>query len=201
MSRQETKQRILEEGARLIHTKGFNDTGILDVLKAAGVPKGSFYFYFQNKEEFGLEIVEYFRGHFCSLAQQHMEASSGTTMERLAALFIEFEQMFEAQGFRLGCPIGNLASELGDVNDRFQERLASVFAEMRDSIATFLVAAIEAGEIDRRIDARRTADYLLQGWEGALVLMKVSGDAGPLFTFRQTTFEFMGLDPKGRPLE
>jgi len=37
-----TRNRILEAGADIIHHKGFNHTGIQEILSAAGVPKGSF---------------------------------------------------------------------------------------------------------------------------------------------------------------
>jgi len=50
----------LERGAEIIHLKGFNHTGVQEVLRAAGVPKGSFYNYFKNKEDFGLQVIDYF---------------------------------------------------------------------------------------------------------------------------------------------
>ena len=45
-----TRDRIVETGAAIIHHKGFNHTGIQEILTAAGVPKGSFYNYFKSKE-------------------------------------------------------------------------------------------------------------------------------------------------------
>ena len=52
--------RILAEGARIIHENGYNNTGIQEILIAAGVPKGSFYFYFKSKEDFGLQLVDFY---------------------------------------------------------------------------------------------------------------------------------------------
>jgi TetR/AcrR family transcriptional regulator, transcriptional repressor for nem operon len=54
----------LERGAEIIHLKGFNHTGVQEVLRAAGVPKGSFYNYFKNKEDFGLQVIDYFMEFF-----------------------------------------------------------------------------------------------------------------------------------------
>ena len=64
MTKTDTKRKILEHGARLVHMKGFNHTGIQEILEVAGVPKGSFYFYFKSKEEFGLELVDYHLARF-----------------------------------------------------------------------------------------------------------------------------------------
>jgi TetR/AcrR family transcriptional repressor of nem operon len=44
--KQDAKERVLETGAAIVHRKGFHNTGIQEVLKAAEIPKGSFYFYF-----------------------------------------------------------------------------------------------------------------------------------------------------------
>ena len=54
----DAKTRILKAGARIVLEKGFCDTGLAEVLEAAKVPKGSFYFHFKNKEDFGLQLVD-----------------------------------------------------------------------------------------------------------------------------------------------
>jgi TetR/AcrR family transcriptional repressor of nem operon len=50
--KEDTKQRLLMTGAEIMHLKGFNHTGIQEILDKAGVPKGSFYNYFKSKEDF-----------------------------------------------------------------------------------------------------------------------------------------------------
>jgi len=56
------KENILLTGARLIHEKGYNNTGLAEILRESGVPKGSFYFYFRNKEDFGLQVIDFYAG-------------------------------------------------------------------------------------------------------------------------------------------
>ena len=48
MVRKDAKAALLREGVGLIHRKGYNNTGIQEILQAADVPKGSFYHYFKN---------------------------------------------------------------------------------------------------------------------------------------------------------
>ena len=60
MARTNTREEIIRKGAELIHAQGFKATGLQQVLQTAGIPKGSFYFYFKSKEDFGLEIIDYF---------------------------------------------------------------------------------------------------------------------------------------------
>ena len=187
----DAKLRLIEEGSRLIHEKGYHHTGITEVLRAAGVPKGSFYFHFDSKEAFGLEVIDHYRGHFTGLARKHLENNSGPYLGRLEALFVEFESFFDAQCARLGCPVGNLASELADVNERFREKLATVFAEMRESLAAFLTAAQDAGEVAHSLDIAGMSQYLLLGWEGALTVMKTAGSIEPLQVFRRFSMAYL----------
>jgi AcrR family transcriptional regulator len=48
-----TRQHILDTGYQLVLHKGFAGLGLLEILKACNVPKGSFYHYFSSKEAFG----------------------------------------------------------------------------------------------------------------------------------------------------
>jgi AcrR family transcriptional regulator len=78
-----TKDRILDAGAEIIHQKGYNHTGIQEILSAANVPKGSFYNYFRNKEDFGLQIIDRFQCHFEQMAKDILEDTSIAPLNRI----------------------------------------------------------------------------------------------------------------------
>jgi TetR/AcrR family transcriptional repressor of nem operon len=46
---QETRQHILDVAKALMTQKGYTAVGLAEVVAAAGVPKGSFYYYFKSK--------------------------------------------------------------------------------------------------------------------------------------------------------
>ncbi len=58
-----TKTALLEAGCRIMREKGYSNTGIQEVLGSTGVPKGSFYYYFDSKEDFALQIIDHFDKH------------------------------------------------------------------------------------------------------------------------------------------
>ena len=122
--KQDTKQRILETGAEIIHLKGFNHTGIQEILNAAGVPKGSFYNYFKNKEDFGLQVIDYFIEYFNGLAMNILEDSSVPPFERINRMLNGFIEFFRTKEYTYGCPIGNLAQEMGDLSPAFRGKSA-----------------------------------------------------------------------------
>ncbi|GAB7022926.1 TetR/AcrR family transcriptional regulator [Salidesulfovibrio brasiliensis] len=184
-----TKQRILEAGAELVHRKGFNNTGISEILKAADVPKGSFYFYFSSKEAFGLELVEYHRAQFVRAMELLLSDDSIPPLERLKAMFARLRQRLEEGGYTLGCPIGNLSQEMGDLNPEFEKSLASVFRDMAGPAAGVLSQAKDRGDIPVTVDPSAMADFMVNSWQGALVRMKVEKSSRPLELFDTFVFD------------
>lgn len=187
----DTKQRILVEGARLVHLKGYGSTGIQEVLKAAGVPKGSFYFYFKSKEDFGLELIEYFGNYIYGKWDRINDETEGTPIQRLQRFFAWFLSLNERNDFKGGCPFGNLGQELGDINERFRERLQSVYAEFKGKIRDILVEAKDAGELPGNVDPEKMSDLIYSAFHGALIQMKVTRSPESMENFNQLLFELM----------
>ncbi len=52
-----TRQRLLDAAESLFGSRGFHDTSIVDITRGAGVGHGTFYLYFQSKEEIFRELV------------------------------------------------------------------------------------------------------------------------------------------------
>ena len=52
------KARLLQVGKNLILSKGFTATSVDEMCEGAEVTKGTFYYYFKNKEEFAKSLLE-----------------------------------------------------------------------------------------------------------------------------------------------
>jgi AcrR family transcriptional regulator len=57
----ERKQQLLDAAARLFAERGYADTRVIDIVRAAGVAKGLFYWYFDNKDALFAELAETIR--------------------------------------------------------------------------------------------------------------------------------------------
>lgn len=55
---EERKNDILNAAEMLFSTKGYQQTTIIDILKAVGIAKGTFYYYFKSKEEVMDAIID-----------------------------------------------------------------------------------------------------------------------------------------------
>ena len=58
---EESKQRLIRCAAELFWKNGYAATGVSEILTAAKLPKGSFYFYFKSKEDLGVAVISYYQ--------------------------------------------------------------------------------------------------------------------------------------------
>ncbi|MCK4911856.1 MAG: TetR family transcriptional regulator C-terminal domain-containing protein [Thermodesulfovibrionales bacterium] len=188
MSAEATKRRIVEAGAAIVHAKGFQATGIHEVLEASQVAKGSFYFYFRNKAAFGMALLEYFEGFMTGRMEEFLSDVDYRPVVRLARFFGFFHAMFEDMGYREGCPIGNMAQEMADNHPEFRDKIESILSSAQGLIAGCLREALEAEEVPAGLDPDETAAFILNSWEGAMLRMKAVGGEGPLRNFEQMVF-------------
>lgn len=178
--KENVRQRILEKGAEIIHQKGYNHTGIQEILDAAGIPKGSFYNYFKNKEDFGLQVIDHFVAYFDGLARQILDNHSSPPLERVRKLLDSFIDFFRSKEYTLGCPIGNLAQEMGDLSVPFQRKLKWAVDAMAGHYIRVLSEARSKGDLPQGLDVRQTAFFLVTSWHGALIRMKIERSSEPL---------------------
>jgi TetR/AcrR family transcriptional regulator, transcriptional repressor for nem operon len=189
MEVKDAKTRILKAGARIVLEKGFCDTGLAEVLAAAKVPKGSFYFYFKNKEDFGLQLVDAFAETLRTAREPVLRDQSLTALERIREMFRRQTELFRKHGFKGGCPIGNLSQEMGDRSPLFRKKLKQVFSELRQDLAAQLSLAREKREMSAVLEPEEAADFILSSWQGALLQMKVAQSTAPFEVFDRMIFQ------------
>ena len=186
-----TRDKIIETGAEIIHRKGFNHTGIQEILNAASVPKGSFYNYFKSKEDFGLQIIDYFTAHFKRIAAQTLEDTRVSPLNRIYRFLTAFMEYFESQNYTGGCPIGNLAQEMGDLSPAFRQKLWEAIDMMIEAYCRVLAAAQKDGKILKNLDIREAASFIVSGWHGAIIQMKLTRSLAPLKNHRKFIFDYI----------
>jgi TetR/AcrR family transcriptional repressor of nem operon len=185
----ETKEKILEAAAELIHHKGFNYTGIQEILTKAGVPKGSFYFYFKNKEDLGIQLIDYFSTMSIPIILEFLNDEAASPLQRMRSLFDNFLIDFEKNNFIGGCPIGNLCQEMGDISKPFRDKLKTSLTGLRDIFAQFIDLAKAENEISDGLDTHEISDFIVSSWEGSILQAKVMKSTAPLLNFEKMVFD------------
>lgn len=189
MAKQDVREHLIDVGLRGILAQGLNATGIKDVVAAASVPKGSFYYYFPSKEAFAEAVVDRYAREGAEQRAALLANDPDTPpLTRLRRAFEVYLPAFKAAGFSGGCLLGNLSLEVADQSEALRARLRTAFAAWQASLRAVLAEAHKRGELPDGLTVDDAAAFLVNGWEGALVRMKAERSAKPLRQFIEIAF-------------
>ncbi len=186
MSRRDVKElreKLLDHGVALLMEQGYHGTGLQELVRSVGVPKGSFYNYFPSKEAFSAEVVRHYIEPFIRQLDSHLRRPDVNAETALKVYFNELIEETERRDFKGGCLLGNLIGEIGDTSDLCQLSLRETVRRYRDKLEEGLARAQQEGSFRKDLDAKDMADFLVNVWQGALLRMKIERSVRPLAQF------------------
>lgn len=184
----DTRTALVRLGTEMCTERGFQVTGIDEVLKRVGVPKGSFYHFFSSKREFGEAVIDNYATYFARKLDRLLSDPKRRPLERLAAFAREAQQGVARYQFRRGCLVGNLGQELGGLDDVFRHRLEAVLLSWQKRTAQCLAEAVRGGDLPAGSNVDRLAEFFWIGWEGAILRAKLSRSVAPMKHFTEIFF-------------
>lgn len=192
---QGSRSTILAAGQKLMGQKGFSAVGLTEMLKDAGVPKGSFYHYFASKDAFGeAMLAAYFDGYHAEM--DALFAKPGLTgAERLMLYFAAWRENQSAYDCQGRCLAVKLGAEVADLSEPMRLALKAG----TNGIISRMAEAIEAGIADRSIAVKERAADLAASiyylWLGASVMVKIVRTHEPFETALRSTRPMLGIGP------
>jgi len=179
----ETKDRILTVGIDLFSKKGYHNVGLKEILKKAEVPKGSFYHYFESKEDFGVQVINKYSSLGIIEFQRALENESLSPKNRIIGFYTDMCEHYLLKECKEGCLMGNSSNELSDLAESFSNAIAHEFNVWQNTLEKCITEAQNAGEIATDFESRMLASFILNSWEGALLRMKCEKTVEPLKDF------------------
>jgi TetR/AcrR family transcriptional repressor of nem operon len=184
----ETRDNLIRAGVRLFHQAGYGATGVKDVVDAAQVPKGSFYNHFESKEAFGAEVIDSYFGSGLPDLRSMLTNAEVPPVQRLRSFFENRAAAFRRAGFVRGCMLGNFSLEVADHSPQIRERVAAHFRTWSRLFEDCIAEAQKSGAVKSALPASVLAQFLLDGWEGALLRMRADQSQEPLARFIEVVF-------------
>ena len=171
----QTKERILAAAKELFLARGYAATTVDAICEKAELTKGSFYYFFDSKEELGLAVLEWSIGQGMQMLANGPYVRIVDPVEK-AFGFLKHLEKCSPELWNGGCLLGSFALELADTNSRVQQAVAGMFQALADQIAEQLqpIAARCAGK--QAPSASELADTLLGTIEGSIILAKAHRD-------------------------
>jgi TetR/AcrR family transcriptional repressor of nem operon len=179
----DTRELLLRCGMQMLTEQGFAVTGIDAVLKQVGVPKGSFYHYFDSKEAFGQAVLQRYAGYFAGKLDRWLLNEAELPLQRLLSFVEDAKAGMTRHQFRRGCLVGNLGQEVTVLPESFRNELEDVLLDWQQRLATCLQQAASQGQIAANSDCAALAAFFWIGWEGAVLRARLVQDVRPLDVF------------------
>jgi TetR/AcrR family transcriptional repressor of nem operon len=200
----DARERLLDVACRLIGRHGYGGLGVAEICSAAGVPKGSFYYFFESKQGLSHAVIDM---HWAAQREQWTailsgdEAGAGPLLGRLRTLFeataaTQRQQQREA-GSVTGCLFATLALELSAQDQDARLHLQRVFDEQVTLVAALVEQAVELGEIPAWIRPTPAAKSVVAQLEGVVLFAKLANDPSQLDDLWEQTLLLLGAHALG----
>jgi len=174
------RDKIVHAALDRFHALGFSACGVQEIVDKAGVPKGSFYNYFESKERLALEVLDVYAS---GSKREMLSDTSVAPVKRLRAHFTFLASRYAGFGYSKGCLIGNIAAEASDNMPLIRKALAQGLANWTKLVAATIRDGQRDGSIEPGLDADEVARFLINSWEGAVIRMKLTNSRQALDDF------------------
>ena len=173
-----SRERILAQAAQLVGEKGVRGTSLDDIREAASASKSQLYHYFANKEDLIQAIIGRQTTNVLD-AQQPLLAhlDSWENLERWCELLVAIQEKYQCVG---GCPVGSLASELADQDEKARLALVHSFDQWEQYLLEGFTRMQERGELRTDADPAELAVAVMTSLQGGLLLTQTRKTTRPL---------------------
>jgi TetR/AcrR family transcriptional repressor of nem operon len=194
MARPSHREKILTEGLRVVHERGFAGASVRDIIQAAGAPQGSFTNHFSSKEAFCLEVLDRYFDDTRALIHRTLRNDSLPPLQRLSAYLDATAKFLNRKGLENGCLIGNFSVEASDHSEIIRQRIVEIFEEMQQSVAYCLRAAVKAGELSPTAECDELAGFVIASQQGAILRSKAERSSVAIERFKRIVFSTLLRD-------
>jgi AcrR family transcriptional regulator len=172
-----------------VHEAGFQGTDLDTILDGSGVTKGALYHHFAGKDALGHAIVDDVVAPITRDKWVRPLAEAADPIDALIAI-VESTSL-DAEDVRRGCPLNNLSQELSPLDEAFRAKLAAIFGEWRNAIASALRRGRARNLVRADVDPAETATFIVAVYEGYISLAKSAQDARVLHSGKKQIVKYL----------
>jgi TetR/AcrR family transcriptional repressor of lmrAB and yxaGH operons len=170
-----TRDQIIDTTCTLLEAQGYHGTGLNQILRESGAPKGSLYYYFpEGKEELSAEAIE----RSGRMVEDRIRAHLSGDEEAATAVrsFIEtIAYHIESSGFRCGGPLMTVAMETATTSERINQACREAYERIQTAFEERLLRSGYSEEV-----AARLAVFINATIEGGVILCRTQHSGDPL---------------------
>lgn len=184
----------VQRAMELFWERGYEATGVADLVQHLGIARGSLYATFGSKD-----------GLYQLALQRYCETEAGPVIDRLTepgpvlpvlrAMLLRLAEAPAGDPRRRGCMVVNAAMERIPADSATAERVAAHLRKDEDVLAAALRRGRRSGEIPPGRDARALARFLVATIQGLRVVGKATADPATLRDVVAVALDAVGGPP------
>lgn len=194
-----TMQRMQVTGLELFYKNGYYNTSVDDILKELELSKGAFYYHFESKEDFFIQIIQNLvvRRTY-SLLVEPIEGHDNT-LELITNCFENALETAVHNEMDYGFALGNFINEFNGRNPEIMKQLNEILRIWEVTLISAIQRGKFDGYIDRHVDAEGVAIYLMSSYIGIRTLMVETAPSARKYRFMsQLRQYFKSIEAKPR---
>jgi TetR/AcrR family transcriptional repressor of lmrAB and yxaGH operons len=169
------REQILLTTSILLEKQGFHGTGLNEIIKESGSPKGSLYYYFPDgKEQIAAEAILQ-SGRMTAARIRAGLSESRIPSKAIYDFVLKIAENIELSGFGAGGPLTAVAMETATQSERINAACREAY-EMLES--AFLEKLLEGGIPSHK--ANNLARFITAAIEGGIILSRTYHTGDPL---------------------
>ncbi len=193
ITRTDMRQHILDTAKPIILGKGFSAVGLNEILRAADVPKGSFYHYFKSKELFGVALLESYFVDYLAYIDRLFRNRDVPAAQRLISYWSSWLESQASDDMQGKCLAVKLGGEVSDLSEAMREALQHGTDQIIAQLAICIRDGLEDGSLAEPTDADHTALILYELWLGATLLTKMRRNRSAMENAMTATLKMLKL--------
>lgn len=176
MAGSETRERLVEVAVKLMLEKGYTATSVDEICETAKLTKGSFFHYFESKEDMGKAAVKFFYGRMQGMMAQCDFMKETDPLKRIYGYIDSMIGCFQDPDAPKCCLIGNFTQELSATHPEILELCAECFEDGTGHLKEWLTEAKAKYAPRSNLDTGALADYFTSLAQGSILLYKATKD-------------------------
>lgn len=175
---------LIDKGLNILWSKGYNGTSVNDIVNAAEVPKGSFYFYFESKEDYVVKVLEKYFANKRGAIMNILNAPDAGPKESIINFYsLRVKIIKEQLNCTLGCMGSNMGTEMSEHSEKIRTTIVTEERKIRLQVKDVVKKAQVKKEISNPIEAEKIVDFIEDSFKGMLTSMKETKSSEPLDNF------------------
>lgn len=179
-----TADQILDQGRRLIMTRGYNGFSYADIADAIGIRKPSIHHHFAGKSDLAIAVVEQSRAIIAAQVELLAEAEPDAG-EQLRAYASYWERCI-ADDSAPFCVAAMLAAELPSLPDDLAVAVRDHFATLTEWLTRLLTLGARQGSVSLVRSPAEEADAFMSAIYGAMLSARAFGEPARFATITET---------------